>query len=162
MTKICKKCGVDKPVDDFRVFRGYVRGECRVCEREITRKSYTRNPEKHCAASRKWRRDYREQHNASKLARYHKNPGKHNAKRRNWKYGLADGQYESILLSQGGGCAICGGKYRLSVDHCHDDGSVRGILCAKCNSALGFLDDSFPRVVNAASYLRKFSSSFRS
>jgi hypothetical protein len=57
-------------------------------------------------------------------------------------YGVTSDWYESTLRDQGGGCAICGsartdrGKW-LHVDHCHDTGVVRGILCSSCNKTEG-------------------------
>ena len=63
------------------------------------------------------------------------------------KYGLAAGEYDTILVSQGGVCALCGrppAKRALAVDHCHACGryrkwlrlSVRGLLCSNCNRGL--------------------------
>jgi IS30 family transposase len=60
------------------------------------------------------------------------------------KYGLTPEMYEELLAHQGGSCAICKnacttGK-KLAVDHCHDTGRVRGLLCASCNTQLGFIE----------------------
>lgn len=69
------------------------------------------------------------------------------------KYGLTLYAYQRMLERQKGACAICkrpeldvGG---LVVDHNHDTGKVRGLLCGSCNTALGLLQDS-PDVVDAA------------
>ena len=52
-------------------------------------------------------------------------------------YGLAPGEYDALLAFQGGACAICqcatGKARRLAVDHDHDTGEVRGLLCTSCN-----------------------------
>ena len=68
-------------------------------------------------------------------------------------------QYHDLFESQDGQCAICGyspGETdRLVVDHCHDTGNVRGLLCPKCNSAIGMLDDKAENAENAAIYLRE-------
>ena len=58
---------------------------------------------------------------------------------------------------QGGGCAICGrppkpGK-SLHVDHDHETGYVRGLLCFNCNAALGQLDDDLGRIERALTYV---------
>jgi hypothetical protein len=77
-----------------------------------------------------------------------------------------DGEYYAKLLNeQGGVCAICGGKethtYKsgklkeLSVDHCHDTGKVRGLLCVNCNRGLGYFADDIGRIKRAIDYLRK-------
>jgi hypothetical protein len=60
-------------------------------------------------------------------------------------YGLARGQYEKLYEAQGGRCYICqratGKTRRLSVDHDHKTGYVRGLLCRPCNSLLGHIRD---------------------
>lgn len=78
------------------------------------------------------------------------------------RYGLTVDQYDALLEKQGGGCAIClkpmpeegSGHLRLCVDHCHDTGEVRGLLCMRCNTALGALGDSLERLEIAVEYLR--------
>jgi hypothetical protein len=70
-------------------------------------------------------------------------------------YGLTRAQYDSLLILQNGVCAICrrgpegSGKKRLTVDHDHRTGEVRGLLCNHCNVALGNLRDD-PLVTRAA------------
>jgi hypothetical protein len=60
-------------------------------------------------------------------------------------YGITVADYEAMLRSQGGGCAICGAlkagpkTVYFAVDHCHDTGVVRGLLCISCNTRLGVL-----------------------
>lgn len=55
-------------------------------------------------------------------------------------YGLASGEYEALLDLQGGTCAICcrstGKARRLAVDHDHETGEVRGLLCSPCNKII--------------------------
>nr|WP_243725339.1 endonuclease VII domain-containing protein [Actinomadura rubrisoli] len=53
-------------------------------------------------------------------------------------YGLARGEYDELLKAQGGVCAICEQprRQRLSVDHDHRTGLVRGLLCRMCNGRL--------------------------
>jgi Recombination endonuclease VII len=60
------------------------------------------------------------------------------------KYGITIEQYEQMLAEQGGVCFLCNkppaeGK-KLHVDHCHDSGKVRGLLCSQCNWYLGKID----------------------
>lgn len=69
------------------------------------------------------------------------------------QYGLTIEDYNALLEKQGGVCAICSnvcstGK-RLSVDHDHDTGRVRGLLCSTCNRGIGMLRDD-PELIRAA------------
>lgn len=74
------------------------------------------------------------------------------------KYGLTPADYDLMLASQGG-CAVCGtshpgssAKY-FAVDHNHNNGKVRGLLCSNCNRAIGLLKDSPKLLHDAARYL---------
>lgn len=79
-------------------------------------------------------------------------------------YNLTEVDYNKIHECQGGKCLICTdalsnvfnnkeGK-QPAIDHCHDTGKVRGILCKKCNSGIGLLSDSIFILEKAISYLR--------
>lgn len=71
-------------------------------------------------------------------------------------YRLTVAQYESLLLSQGGKCAICGAIPHKSfhVDHCHNTSKVRGLLCGGCNVGLGCYGDDPERMQKAIDYLK--------
>ncbi len=70
-----------------------------------------------------------------------------------YRISLAD--YDAMRKRQNGACAICKRSGQaLCVDHCHACGKVRGLLCGKCNSVLGFCDDSPAHLLAAAAYLR--------
>ena len=88
---------------------------------------------------------------------YINNPEKERAKRLR-KYGLTPENYETMFLSQNGLCAICessnNGK-RLHVDHDHETGKVRQLLCNSCNIGLGMLKDDTSILEKAMNYLRK-------
>lgn len=59
------------------------------------------------------------------------------------RYGLTLEQYNNMVEAQGGRCAICGteepgaGRNHLFIDHCHETGVIRGLLCHHCNVGLG-------------------------
>lgn len=67
-------------------------------------------------------------------------------------------QWDRMAARQKGQCRICktDPDRGLVVDHCHVSGKVRGLLCHKCNKALGLLGDRFETVAAAAAYLRHF------
>lgn len=73
-------------------------------------------------------------------------------------YGLAPGDYERLYALQGERCYICqranGRSRKLSVDHDHKTGKVRGLLCRPCNSMLGHGRDNPTMFYRAAEYLR--------
>lgn len=79
-------------------------------------------------------------------------------KRRIRQYGITEHDWYIMLDQQKGVCAICGGPpregQRLCIDHCHTTGRVRGLLCHRCNLAIGMLDDTPGRLDKAAEYLR--------
>lgn len=72
-------------------------------------------------------------------------------------YRLNPGDYERLYQAQSGVCAICkratGKTRRLSVDHDHATGKVRGLLCRPCNDMLGHARDSYMFFYRAANYL---------
>lgn len=69
------------------------------------------------------------------------------------RYGITVDQYHSMLDEQDGHCAVCPSDVRLVVDHCHDSGEVRGILCDRCNVALGAARDDATTLRALAEYL---------
>jgi hypothetical protein len=77
-------------------------------------------------------------------------------------YGLTPEKWDEMLAAQGGVCAICKGPgwpdrfgRRFHVDHDHQTGRIRGLLCVSCNRALGFLLDDPERARAAAAYLEQ-------
>ena len=75
-------------------------------------------------------------------------------------YGISAAEYEMLLVAQGGRCPICLlplGTYarQLAVDHDHVTGRVRGLLCHKCNMALGVFKDDVYKLNRAIEYLTK-------
>ena len=79
------------------------------------------------------------------------------------KYGLTTDEYQSLCSSQGNVCAICGMPQNskrgpnLSVDHCHETGKIRALLCVKCNTGLGMFKDDPRLMERAAEYIRSHS-----
>ena len=76
------------------------------------------------------------------------------------KYGINNHDYDALLAEQQGLCAICSepppGRYMLAVDHCHDSGKIRSLLCVKCNAGLGQFNHSIKRLKQAIDYLERW------
>lgn len=75
------------------------------------------------------------------------------------KYNLSKEEYYKLFLQQNNKCAICGCEFTNEikgfVDHDHKTGIVRGLLCSKCNSLLGFANDDIYILTKAIQYLKR-------
>jgi len=75
------------------------------------------------------------------------------------KYGLSKERYDLMLWAQDNRCVICTTEFSDSVtpvvDHCHNTGEVRGLLCSNCNTALGLFKDNVDRLQKAIQYLAR-------
>jgi hypothetical protein len=128
--------------------------ECRVCgEVKPPSEFYGDKPSRRCKECEKaYQRD-----------RYHNGVGK----RQSWAnyikrtHGITADEYEDMFDEQDGKCLICGrteeeaypdGR-RHAVDHDHETGRIRGILCGNCNQAIGHMNDDVQRLFDAARYL---------
>jgi len=72
-------------------------------------------------------------------------------------YGISEKEYDDLLQQQDNLCAICRTKSskNLHVDHDHDTGKVRGLLCSNCNTSLGLLRENPALFLSAVEYLKK-------
>lgn len=152
MIKSCPTCKQGKELDEFNNDKTRKDGKYPVCRkcRKLEQKRYRENgggptPE----YKRQWRRN-----NPDKTK-------KTNRKQNLRKYGLTEEEYISMLESQNGKCAICGdkepGRYKnFNIDHCHETGINRGLLCVRCNLGIGNLKDSPEILRKAAEYLDRF------
>lgn len=68
-------------------------------------------------------------------------------------YNLTIEQFEKMSLQQNHCCKICLLSKKLVVDHCHITGKVRGLLCSRCNSGLGYFQDEANLMKRAGLYL---------
>lgn len=113
-----------------------------------TKRWRIRNPEKMIAATKSWY--FRNKDRATKNAR------KSKLKK---SYGITVEHYELLLAEQDWKCAICStskptGRWKVfAVDHDHETGLVRGLLCNECNRGMGLLKDSAALLRKAADYL---------
>lgn len=142
-TKQCCVCLERKHFDDFYNYKNKSDGKsyrCKLCD-DVARK--------------KWKSS-----NVDK-ARY--SMRNNNLKT---KYGVDIEWYETKFKEQGHKCAVCGitenqvtgdrSHLNFAVDHNHDTGNVRGVLCNKCNRAIGMLGDSSESLNKAVNYLQSY------
>lgn len=129
VSKTCSMCREDLPLDSFHKAPKSALGVhtyCKPCRSEYRRKKYDPVAVK-----------------------------RHGLKT---KYGLTLEDYEEMLEAQGGGCLICGskgGERGLAVDHSHETGKVRGLLCLNCNAGIGNLRDDVELLKKAIKYLER-------
>ena len=145
----CAECGALKPADAFHRESSRPTGRnrrCKECRNARNRALVARDPARRAETMQRWQRRNPERYAAAKRA---------HALRR---YGLTLAEYDRLLATQDGLCAVCrlpeSPGWELAVDHDHASGLVRGLLCRRCNVGLGLLRDD-PAVVEAAArYLR--------
>jgi hypothetical protein len=136
--------------------------------REWSKKRYAENAEyreKRRAARKRYYESHKQTLRERRILKRQNDPEHRErelARDREWKrkkrfenvYGISLADYDVMLARQRGLCAICKQSGQtLCVDHCHATGKVRGLLCSKCNSALGFCDDDPKRLWAAIAYL---------
>lgn len=143
-SKRCTCCGEVKPTTEFYKIKSCngkwcFRSYCKKCDIKKRKEYFLENPEKTKETRKK--RDLK-------------------------KYGITLEDKESMLKKQNYKCAICGKELFLfgepkdknkiaHVDHNHDTGKVRGLLCDSCNRGIGLLKDNPEYLLKAASYLKK-------
>lgn len=123
--------------------------------RQRKRTHYYANLERYKENSRRWR-----EANPERNAQSKKNWKIANAARirdwdRKWKYGLEIGEFDRMLHAQSNACLICKRVTRLCVDHDHETGEVRGLICSVCNKALGMFGDSEEGLQAALDYIKR-------
>jgi Recombination endonuclease VII len=136
-TKKCKKCGKERhPTEEY-----YVKLDQRTGAR------YHPQPCKYCSYEK---------------VKAGRSPGSQKYQWIRRRFGLNPEQYDDLVSRRNGGCWICGSDVCLCVDHCHQtDGkveSIRGILCRKCNTAIGLLGDNAEGLWKALDYLVRFET----
>jgi hypothetical protein len=156
--KRCKHCGEEKPLADFygdTAARDGHRPECKSCTKRRRLSRYQSNREAEIARVRRW-----QQANAEHVKAYqaeYRERRDFRAEHLRRTFGMTQGDYVQMLDTQDGGCAICGRKPRpgkhLHVDHDHDTGRVRGLLCFSCNVGIGNFDSDSDRMAEAADYV---------
>lgn len=158
ITKICCKCELEKNLSEFHKDKYEKDGHtyaCKICRNNKYNNYYVKNPEK-----QKLKNDLQKD---NRKAFYSSPKGIISSRRAHLKrnYNMSLEEYEKRLLEQGDKCAICENYHRfdkygvLAVDHCHKTGKIRGLLCFKCNTILGSVNDNIDTLKKAIKYLKK-------
>lgn len=165
--KICTKCKIEKPSSEFHAdakSKDRLYFYCKDCRREYNREWDLKNPGRRAELDRinaaKNPEQYRARRRRDSKNYGIRNPDKLFASSLR-RFGLAVEAYQQLLKAQNGVCAICQKLCtiysRLSVDHDHATGKVRGLLCQACNTSIARMDESPVTLRRAAEYLEKTS-----
>lgn len=131
-------------------------GKCKKCRRVENKKYFDEHPEV---------RDKHNERNREKRKEYYSDPvrkRKYRSQDLKYKFGLTADDYDKMLAEQGGVCLICkqhriaSNKYHMVIDHCHETGKVRGVLCNWCNRGIGLFQDKESWLLSAIDYLKRF------
>ena len=153
---LCNSCSLWKPTDEFSDDSKTVTkksGSCRPCVNKRSKNKPSRSPSRRREEYLKL--DKERLRVAGRVKRIE-------------SYGITEDEYAALLEAQGGTCAICcnletrthhmtGRPYELTIDHDHETGRVRGLLCSKCNRAIGALGDSHESIMRVVDYLKPWS-----
>jgi hypothetical protein len=159
----CRKCGKAKTEQEFRKgHKGRRQTLCKVCAAAHLRQWRDKNKDHVDAYHREYRK--RPDQVVKKLdynkKRYHANPEVFRDKYLQRTFGISLDDYNRLLALQGGVCAICSQPCKsgreLAVDHDHQTGQVRALLCMNCNRAIGWLQDRPELLMSATEYLLRF------
>jgi len=134
----------------------FARGLCKNCYDKWLKKN---NPE-YLESQKKNCREWSEQH-ADRKKQYDANykvkrDPDYNKIRSLKRYGMTPDDYDLLLNKQNGVCAICGkepGKRRFAIDHDHNTGTIRGLLCFRCNFGLTYFSENHVILHKASKYL---------
>lgn len=142
----CAKCSRTLPITEFWRDRRQINGFNFNC--------------KECVG--KWHKDPENRKIASgqRRVRYATEEGERIVRNNRYKtrYGITLDDYERLFALQDGKCAMCGKEQkhkRLAIDHCHKTDAIRGLLCSRCNLAIGNVGDSIDLALKMVQYLSK-------
>jgi hypothetical protein len=156
--KTCNTCKSEKNLSEFHKHSRTKDGaypDCKICTALKNKEWYTSNKERHAAMSANW---------------YAKNKTRATQKQQDWhyrsNYGISYEDFLALAEKQNNKCLICAidltftGKKqtRAVLDHDHDTGEIRGVLCSPCNTGIGLLKDSSNVLLSAYNYLKGIKS----
>jgi hypothetical protein len=143
--KFCSKCKFLTHIDNFYKQNGRPVSWCKACSKKDALRRYEKDKEAWNIRSRNWKRAHKLRNKEYYLI---------------YAYGITLEDYNKMFEEQQGCCAICGRhqselKRALAVDHSHETGKVRGLLCGKCNHALGNVNDDISILLSMIEYLNE-------
>jgi hypothetical protein len=158
--KTCTSCNISKSIDNFYKSKrdGNV-SRCKPCSSKKRKESHEKMMEIP---------GYREVFNKKQREYNLKNPRSYEKRKAEWlryKYNISLEDYDNLLASQNGVCAICQKECKtkrgLAIDHDHlccpgekiCGKCIRGLLCANCNGAIGMLQEDITILARAVEYL---------
>lgn len=144
--KTCSTCKIEKSINEFY-------------ERKNRQKVGPGLHSKCKSCARTARNNYQRKYNPEWIKNKLKKDPQYARRKNLWKnYKITIEQFNNMLLSQGGCCAVCKGppmgKGQFHVDHDHATNKIRGLLCHKCNVALGMVNDSVDHLSSLMGYVR--------
>lgn len=116
--------------------RNAPKSHCKTCQQEFNNKWREKNKEK-------WRAINKESQKRWRLKNIYK---------------ISEIELERLNKRSKGKCEICRIKKAEYIDHCHETGKVRGILCRNCNTGIGMFNDDANFLIRASKYLNKTKS----
>lgn len=169
--KKCKNCGETKPANrssfaPHATNKDGLTGKCRVCLAARRREVYHKDPSKQKERTLKYYHANKEKVDDS-LKKYNQKPTtgyKKFVASLMRQFSITVDEYAKMFDKQKGACKICSSPLicfdgtkrdseRPTVDHCHETGKVRGLLCHKCNSGLGLFNDNPELLQRAINYI---------
>lgn len=148
--KYCGGCDRDLPRTQF--YKATRQGDalqsrCKECQHESGLALRAHNRDRYAAHTQKWRD---QQLADEELLRQYRS--KTRARNIMATFGITVEEYEAYRKTSDT-CVICGTDERLGLDHCHKTGKVRGVVCVKCNAAMGMAEDDAERLRALAEYV---------
>ena len=161
--KACRICEQDKPLTEFTKQKNSKDGldnRCRPCRAILKKEYYEKNKEQILSKNAEWAKNNRMVTRAIQKRYRDNNPDKCKERWLLRKYKINLAEYNKIFEKQEGKCKGCNRhqlefEIALAVDHCHETGEIRGLLCADCNLALGKVQDNIETLQNLINYLKE-------
>ena len=161
--KFCRRCKASKHPAEFGKHKRTKDGLHNFCNRCRSKESRARYVKFHKRMLE--RAEYYRQNRPDIMEKWRKLNKEHETRykksySRLKRYGLTAEQFDRMVASQQNRCAICRKEFILTipaVDHDHKTGKVRGLLCSKCNLALGHLEENIQTVESLRSYILNHS-----